>query len=129
MAGLIFLLVVGATLCLLFYLTVWRDRLIRSKPFPESWLATVVATLPIYPSLSGAEQSRLQQLILLFIARKRFYGCGGLDITDEIRERLQHRLVCYCLIRVGRYTQNSLPYWFIPPPFEWSGKSSGPMVL
>jgi hypothetical protein len=31
------------------------------------------------------EQRRLRQLILVFLARKRFYGCAGLVVTDQMR--------------------------------------------
>ena len=57
------------------------------------------AALPVYPSLSQQEQVRLRQLIQLFIARKRFYGCGGLTITDEIRVTIAAEA---CLLLLNR---------------------------
>ena len=62
----------------------WRDRRIRSKPFPSAWLAILEASLPVYRSLSQPEQSRLRQLMQLFLAGKRFYGCAGLTILRLI---------------------------------------------
>ena len=41
--------------------------------------------MPYYDLLSGEEQSELRKLIQVFLAEKRFEGCGGLEITDEIR--------------------------------------------
>ena len=70
---------------LYFYLTRWRDQWLRNKPFPAPWLEILVVGLPIYGALSEEEQSRLRQLIQVFIARKRFYGCGGLTVTEEMR--------------------------------------------
>ncbi len=63
----------------------WRDQRILAQPFPSSWLSTLERGLPVYSSLSGEEQDRLRQLVQKFIAGKRFYGCAGLSITDEMR--------------------------------------------
>ena len=68
---LIVLIAVG----LYFYFTRWRDQWVRSRPFPAEWLSIIEYALPLYASLSAQEQKKLQQLMLLFIARKRFYGC------------------------------------------------------
>lgn len=81
------------------YLTRWRERSIRNRPFPASWLTIVAARLPIYSSLSLEEKLRLHFLIQQFIARKRFYGCGGLTITDEIRVTIAAEA---CLLLINR---------------------------
>jgi Mlc titration factor MtfA (ptsG expression regulator) len=41
--------------------------------------------VPYYRLLSAAEQTELRKLIRVFLSEKRFEGCGGLEITDEIR--------------------------------------------
>ena len=41
--------------------------------------------MPYYRLLSPDEQAQLRKLIRVFLAEKRFEGCGGLEITDEIR--------------------------------------------
>lgn len=85
MVAIFLLLLVIALVLLFFYLTIWRDRRIRNRPLPPEWLAIVSTALPIYSALSEVEQNKLQQLIQLFLAKKQFYGCGGLEITDEIK--------------------------------------------
>ena len=70
---------------LAFYIPIWRNRWIRNKPFPEQWEAILVSHLPIYSALNTDEKTRLQQLIHLFTTKKRFEGCAGLEITDEIK--------------------------------------------
>jgi Mlc titration factor MtfA (ptsG expression regulator) len=70
---------------LYFYYLRWRQRALRNRPFPAPWLEVLAAGLPVYSSLAPDEQARLRQLIKQFIADKRFYGCGGLTITDEMR--------------------------------------------
>ena len=41
--------------------------------------------MPYYLLLSEGEQSELRKLIRIFLAEKKFEGCGGQMITDEIR--------------------------------------------
>lgn len=83
-----------------FYFTRWRDQRLRSKPFPAAWLPILEKSLPIYSALSQEEQTRLCQLIQMFVARKRFYGCGGMVITDEIRVSIAAQ-ACLLLIKQG----------------------------
>ena len=68
-----------------FYYVKWRDQWVRSRPFPSQWLTLLTDGLDIYSCLSPQEQTRLRQLILVFMARKRFYGCAGLVVTDQMR--------------------------------------------
>ncbi len=70
---------------LAFYIPPWRNRRIRNKPFPEKWTEILAANLPVYSALKPDEKHRLHQLINLFITKKHFVGCAGLDITDEIK--------------------------------------------
>lgn len=61
-----------------------RARAAR-HPFPAEWLAILKGNVPIYGRLPEADRQELQRHILVFLAEKRFEGCGGLEITDEIR--------------------------------------------
>ncbi len=61
-----------------------RNRL-RSQPFPGSWLEVIRRNVPLYETLTPAEQMELQGLVRVFIAEKNFEGCGGLELTDEIK--------------------------------------------
>ncbi len=100
MVALFLFLLVIALILVFFYLTVWRDRRIRKRPLPHEWLAIIQRAVPVYSSLSGAEQTRLQQLISLFLASKKFYGCGGLAMTDEIRVTIAAQ-ACLLLLHQG----------------------------
>ncbi len=84
MTAILPVLVVVIAFAVYWYLTRWRERELLARPFPASWQGIVATRLPVYAFLSPLEQTRLQQLIKQFMADKRFYGCGGLVITDEI---------------------------------------------
>jgi Mlc titration factor MtfA (ptsG expression regulator) len=68
-----------------FNFTKWRNNWIKSKPFPKKWDSLLAVNLPIYSSLNTEEKRRLQKLIQLFITKKRFVGCAGLTITDNMK--------------------------------------------
>jgi Mlc titration factor MtfA (ptsG expression regulator) len=63
----------------------WRRNKIASRPFPPAWLSIIRANVPFYRKLTLADEKELQRHILIFMAEKRFVGCGGLEITDEIK--------------------------------------------
>jgi len=63
-----------------------RRRLrILSRPFPESWLPHVRRGFAFYHRLPSEQRHRLLQCVQIFVAEKRFLGCAGLDVTDEIK--------------------------------------------
>src|ERR1041384_3385345 len=61
-----------------------RNRL-RAQPFPGSWLTILQRNVPHFHRLSQAEQEELKQDVQVFVAEKNFEGCGGLEMTDEIK--------------------------------------------
>jgi MtfA peptidase len=61
-----------------------RDR-VRSQPFSPAWLTTIQTNVPIFNCLPQADQRELQGHIQVFLAEKFFEGCGGLELTDEIK--------------------------------------------
>lgn len=63
----------------------WRRRRLDKLSFPPAWLRILQKRVPYYGRLSPDEQIELQKLILVFLTEKKFEGCGGLNITDEIR--------------------------------------------
>ena len=62
-----------------------RRRRFEKLPFPAAWLSILQERVPYYHLLSHDEQTELRKLIRVFLAEKKFEGCGGLEITDEIR--------------------------------------------
>jgi Mlc titration factor MtfA (ptsG expression regulator) len=62
-----------------------RRRAILERPFPAAW-ATILRRLVKHVEwLSEEEQSRLRDWIAIFVAEKRFEGCRGQEITDEVK--------------------------------------------
>jgi len=77
-----------------------RDR-IRRQPFPSKWRELLVRRYPLYSRLPPADRQELEGHILVFLAEKRFEGCGGQEITDEVRVLIASQA---CLLLLHRDT-------------------------
>ena len=78
-----------------------RRRRLRAQPFPKDWLATVESNVPFFRRLSASDQAELLGNIQVFLAEKRFEGCGGLELTDESRVTIAAQA---CLLLLHRKT-------------------------
>lgn len=78
-----------------------RRKRIAGRPFPDLWQATLERNVPLYARLSESDREELKRHILIFLAEKRFEGCGGLEITDEIRVTIAAHA---CILLLHRHT-------------------------
>ncbi|MFM7109490.1 MAG: zinc-dependent peptidase [Planctomycetaceae bacterium] len=62
-----------------------RRRRVRERPFPPEWSDLLGRSVRQVAWLSAADRRRLEGWLAVFLAEKRFEGCGGLAITDEVR--------------------------------------------
>ena len=60
-----------------------RGRL-QAQPFPKEWLVTIKRNVSFFHRLSANDQAELLGHTQVFLAEKRFEGCDGLEITDEV---------------------------------------------
>jgi MtfA peptidase len=85
-------------------LTIWRQRRrhrLRARPFPEKWLTLIQRHVVIFHRLSASDRAELLGHIQVFLAEKRFEGCGGFAITDEVRITIAAQA---CLLLLHRKT-------------------------
>ena len=75
-----------------------RRKKLTEMPFPDAWEEIVRANVAHYCMLDPAEQTHLKALIQVFIAEKYWEGCGGLELTDEIRVTIAAQA---CLLLLG----------------------------
>ncbi len=62
-----------------------RRRRISSRPFPDDWESTLVANVYQYSLLTAPEQAKLRDRLRIFVVEKNWEGCGGLEMTDEVK--------------------------------------------
>ena len=82
-------------------LTRKRRRQLANTPPPQRWLEIVEANLPLARKLSREQRADLFSAMQLFLAKKKFEGCGGLEITEEIRVTVAAQA---CMLLLGRKT-------------------------
>jgi Mlc titration factor MtfA (ptsG expression regulator) len=78
-----------------------RRRSLRAQPFPKDWLRIIERNVPFFRRLSTDDQAELLGHIQVFLAEKRFEGCAGLELTDEIRVTIAAQA---CLLLLHRKT-------------------------
>jgi MtfA peptidase len=78
-----------------------RREQLRAQPFPPEWRQTMERNVPIVRRLPPADQAELAGHVQVFLAEKNFEGCGGLELTDEIRVTIAAQA---CLLLLHRET-------------------------
>jgi Mlc titration factor MtfA (ptsG expression regulator) len=66
----------------------WKTRRreeLRRRPFSSEQRAIVRRNVPYVATLSAEDQRELEGHMQVFLAEKRFEGCGGLGMTEEIK--------------------------------------------
>src|SRR3954469_857555 len=78
-----------------------RRQKLRRKSVPSEWAVILQRNYPAFQQLPLHDQGELLGHIHVFLAEKRFEGCGGLQLTDEIRLTIAAQA---CLLLLHRET-------------------------
>ena len=78
-----------------------KRRRLQARPFPKEWLTLIQRHVVFFPRLSGSDRFELLGHVQVFLAEKRFEGCGGFEITDEVRVTVAAQA---CLLLLHRET-------------------------
>lgn len=78
-----------------------RRPALRARAFPAAWESFLESNTPVYPRLPAELRAQLHGHIHVFLAEKKFEGCNGLEMTDEIRVTVAGQA---CLLILNRET-------------------------
>ncbi|MFL6499717.1 MAG: zinc-dependent peptidase [Candidatus Udaeobacter sp.] len=78
-----------------------RRHRLRARLFPEKWMTLIQRHVVIFHRLSPSDRAELLGHIQVFLSEKRFEGCGGFEITDEVRVTIAAQA---CLLLLHRKT-------------------------
>lgn len=70
----------------------------RKRPFPAQWEKFLRANVAHYCMLDDNERAELRAMIQVFLDEKQWEGCGGLELTDEMRVTIAAQA---CLLQLG----------------------------
>ena len=62
-----------------------RRRRVRAVPLPEAWRAVLAKNVPLYDMLPADYRRQVEDHVKVLLSEKKFEGCAGLELTDEIR--------------------------------------------
>lgn len=80
-----------------------RRRKLRRQPFPKAWLEIIRQHVPVFHRMPEEAQQELLEHVQVFLHEKRFEGCGGLEMTDEIRVTIAAQACVLLVHRDSRY--------------------------
>jgi Mlc titration factor MtfA (ptsG expression regulator) len=103
-----------------------RRARLRNAPFPSEWIAILRRNVPYYRRLTPAEQAELCGHIQVFLHEKRFEGCGGLEVTEEMRLTIAGQACTLLLNRESDYFPGMQTIFLYPRYFQVREKRSMP---
>lgn len=62
-----------------------RRQMLMHQPWPEAWDAIAEQNVALYRRLPEDLRQRLRGFVQVLLDEKNFEGCGGLEMTEEIR--------------------------------------------
>ena len=106
-----------------------RRQRLRDKPWPKETRRLVEDDLPFFRRLSAADQVELLGHIQVFLVEKRFEGCAGLELTDDIRRNIAAQACLLLLHRKTDYFPRLLTILVYPSTYlaEHKGPVEGPI--
>ncbi len=102
----IFIAVVGLVLALLigkFISRRFKRKKLLLMPFPQEWEQIIQKNVPLYNRLPDSLKQQLHGLVNVFLAEKKFEGCGGLEMTNEIKVTIAAQACMLLLNREAKY--------------------------
>lgn len=99
MEALIWIALTALLIATPFFYPRWRLRRVLAQPLPVAALAVLQHNIPVYRRMAPALQQQLQRLVVQFLHQKKFIGCEGLDVTDEMAVTIAGQA---CLLLLNR---------------------------
>lgn len=92
----------------------------RRKPaeLPERWRALLAARLPQWPRLTPELRARFEPRVMEFLGKKKFYGCNGLAVTEDMRV-LVAGMACLLVLRPDARVYPQLRSVLLYPTAFW----------
>ena len=77
----------------------WRLRRALGRPMPAGFTDILARNIPVYARIPEQLRQQLHRLVQQFLHQKKFIGCDGLDIDDEMRVTIAGQA---CLLLLNR---------------------------
>tara|TARA_B100001059_G_scaffold205005_1_gene214676 strand:+ start:22858 stop:23679 length:822 start_codon:yes stop_codon:yes gene_type:complete len=101
----------------------YQRNKIQARPFPQQWRAVLKQRMPYFRALPADLQLQLKKHIQVFIAEKKFIGCEGVTVTDEMRVTIAAQACLLLLNRPDYYYPKLRQILIYPAAFIVRGAS------
>lgn len=106
----------------------WRRHRALRESFPESWRLLLSERMAHWRYLDDSERSRLEDLIRVFLAEKRFEGAGGFRVTDDVRLTIAAG-ACLLLLGLDHHLYRDVTTVIVyPSTMERPGPRASPLL-
>lgn len=95
-----------------------RRRQARSRPFPETWSRILDRNVLLFARLSATDQEQVRQYLQVFVPEKNWEGCGGLEMTDEVRVTIGAHVAILALGFGEEYFERVVSILVYPDAYE-----------
>jgi Mlc titration factor MtfA (ptsG expression regulator) len=102
MEALIWITLTALAIALPFYYPHWRLKRVLARPLPADAEAILRRNIPVYRRMSPDLQQQLRRLVVQFLHQKKFVGCEGLELTDEMAVTIAGQA---CLLLLNRHSK------------------------
>jgi MtfA peptidase len=90
----------------------------KTAPLPDRWRDLLAARLPHYDHLTPELLARFEPRVMEFLAKKRFYGCNDLVVTEEMRVLIAG-MACLLILRPDARVYPQLRSILLYPTAFW----------
>jgi Mlc titration factor MtfA (ptsG expression regulator) len=77
----------------------WRLKRALRQPMPARFIAILERNIPVYARMAPPLRAQLHKLVQQFLFQKKFIGCEGLEVDDEMRVTIAGQA---CLLLLNR---------------------------
>jgi Mlc titration factor MtfA (ptsG expression regulator) len=102
MEALIWIGLTALAIALPFLYPRWRLRRILARPLTPEAEAVLLRNIPVYRRMQPALQQQLRRMVVQFLHQKKFVGCEGLEVTDEMALTIAGQA---CLLLLNRHSK------------------------
>jgi len=106
-----------------------KRRDLAARPFAPEWEKIIETNVPLYKRLPDSLKEQLHGLIHIFLAEKSFEGCGGLELSDEIKVTIAAQASMLLLNRKTSYFKKLRTILVYPHTYVAKAVSSNGVVV
>jgi hypothetical protein len=106
------------------FLTRRRRARLRASQFPRHWREIISYYVPLFARLPKTDQRELEGHVQVLLAEKHWEGCGGLQLTDEIRVTIAAQASLLLLHRDADYFSRVTSILVYPNAYVARGERS-----